>query len=548
MKKMSTRAFLMFSLALVLLTGWMLGAQAQSGTGSITLNWTAYDPGDASLSVWYGVILFDSDDERIEETISGTSITISNLTAGAEYTWFIDVYTCAAGQRMPDCTLVDGVLDSGASIAEGIGEIALSWSAAIDPAQGTVWYVVALGDQTVTTDQTSATFGRLVTGDSYDWMVIAHSCLADDVMPDCAQIGLHDSGTSTAASDGASVDQPAANGAIAISWQVPTENPIGGALWYMVEVSVQGIDSVTTDRTSATVTGLTVGLDYDWDVYVFSCLAGEVMPNCAQSGSQAHASGTSTATAGARLPSTGGGSGGSPGGGGNGGDGDGGSSSGGGSSDSSSRSSGSGEASAPSAPRSETYIDHNVQVSGGVNHQPVTGSGIGNADVIAQGVISATDVWGTVPAGTRVCFLGRVGGVMFLDAATTPRALSWLEHAIVGVDTCVDLPGAGTVVLVKGPDFVAAAAAQPAAPAAVDDAAPVEAQPQPAATGQPICHIKLTNTVFLRARPWGQALALVWLNTEVPVFASEGDWHYIEFEGQYGYISRHYSKRLSGSC
>ncbi len=219
------------------------------------------------------------------------------------------------------------------------------------------------------------------------------------------------------------------------------------------------------------------------------------------------------------------------------GSGDGGGSGSSGGSASSSGSSGSGgnerrtSVSTASPPPLLDYVDHSVVVAENAFFQPVTGGGIGNSTVIARGVVSATDVWGMVPPGTRVCFIGRLGSaVAFLDANTSPRALSWLDYYIDGHDTCVDLPGAGTVVL-TGP------MSAPAPPAPAVDVLP------PAT-----CQIKLTETLFLRAQPAGEIIGLVWLYSEVPVYAVEGHWYSIEFEGQYGYISRYHRNVLRGSC
>ncbi len=188
------------------------------------------------------------------------------------------------------------------------------------------------------------------------------------------------------------------------------------------------------------------------------------------------------------------------------------------------RDSSGGASSVPSA-ESPSYFDHSVTVSGDAFYQPLTGAGIGHADIIAQSVISATNVWGTVPPGVRVCFVGHSGGgVIFKDSSITPHPLSWLDHYVLGTDTCVDLPGAGTVVLVEA------------------------ANPASAASPQSICQIKLTDTLFLRAAPAGEIIALVWLNSEVPVFAVVEHWYRVEFEGQVGYISRYHRQVLAGAC
>lgn len=149
-------------------------------------------------------------------------------------------------------------------------------------------------------------------------------------------------------------------------------------------------------------------------------------------------------------------------------------------------------------PGPKDFVDHSVAVTDSANSQPVTGS-----------------------------------GVMFLDASTAPRALSWLDHYRIGGDTCVDLPGADTVVLVgQGGPPPPTEAAPPAVPV----------------SPQPICQIKLTETLFLRAQPAGEIIGLVWLFSETPVFATEGHWYLIEFEGRAGYISRYHRQVLWGSC
>ena len=186
-----------------------------------------------------------------------------------------------------------------------------------------------------------------------------------------------------------------------------------------------------------------------------------------------------------------------------------------------------------SAPLSPSgFLDHSVTVSGEAHYQPLTYGGIGHMDIIALGVVSATNVWGTVPPGTRVCFDGQSGGgVMFKDSSSTPHPMYWLQHFPIGADTCVDVPGEGTVVLVRQPGPYADSAAWLAPDAR-----------------QPICQIKLVETLFLRAAPVGQIIGLVWLNSEVPVYAVDGHWYQVEFEGQFGYISRYHRQVLSGGC
>jgi predicted outer membrane repeat protein len=80
----------------------------------------------------------------------------------------------------------------------------------------------------------------------------------------------------------------------------------------------------------------------------------------------------------------------------------------------------------------------------------VNGGQIGNAEVLARGVIAAIDVFspdGSPIAGTRICLRG-TGILLFLDGRTSPRALEVLEAVQDAGMTCGVLPAAGTVVLV----------------------------------------------------------------------------------------------------
>ncbi|MCY3799451.1 MAG: fibronectin type III domain-containing protein [Chloroflexi bacterium] len=416
MKRIKIHMCLLFSAAVALLIGWApAGAQGGSEHGEVSLAWSAYDPGDASLQVWYWIALQVGDDSLGKKT-QATSAAFTGLTAGTSYPYQIDAYACTPDE--------------------------------------------------------------------------ASGYTADATIPDCATVQRVDAGAATARDT---------SGSIRVSWS-RVADPEGGTVWYWV---VTADDDEITTSTSATFDGLEVGQRYGWHVDVFSCIGEEAMPNCPRIVST-HDSGTAIATGGrARVRSGGSGSGGSR----------------------------DDDASVLVTP-TPSFVDHSVTVSGGALHQPLTLDGIGHRDIIALGVISATNVWGSVPPGTRVCFVGRGGGgVMFKDSSITPHPLEWLAHFLVGNDTCVDLPGAGTVVLVEqgGPY--------------ADVLPPLDA------LNPPICQIKLTQTLLLRATPGGEIIRPVWLNSEVPVFAIvEGQWYMIEFEGQVGYVSRYYRKVLRGAC
>lgn len=170
-------------------------------------------------------------------------------------------------------------------------------------------------------------------------------------------------------------------------------------------------------------------------------------------------------------------------------------------------------------------------------------AGVGRSDLIGRGVIHAVDLWGYVNGGVEICF--RHGGsLVILDADYAPRMLMDLASYQRNGMTCAAVDREGTVVLLRSG---ATTAQPPTAQAPVQDAAPATS---PAFDAVPLneCLIKLTETLFLRARPGGEIIGLVWLNSEVPVFEVDGHWYKIEFEGQVGYISRFYRKVLRGGC
>lgn len=310
------------------------------------------------------------------------------------------------------------------------------------------------------------------------------------------------------------------NGEISLSWAA-AKDPEGGKIWYWVHFAD---GSQITDKRSISFSGLEAGREYNWYVDSYSCFPGEkVLSGCSQISNPdtPHASGSAIARGGRSRSGDSGDSGGGGGG-------------------------GAAAVIETPTPLPEFYHDHNVAVTCPAagfcspNYQKLTNSMVGSVDIIEQGILSTTNVWGAVPAGTRVCFIGKTGGgVMFKDSSITPHPISWLAHYMLGGDTCVDIPGEGTVTLVRGGGSAPVSASPPEAPVS-----PPPMQQLPA----PICQIKLDDTLFLRATPNGQIIGLVWLNSEVPVFTVDGHWYQVEFEGQVGYICRYHRRVLSGNC
>lgn len=174
--------------------------------------------------------------------------------------------------------------------------------------------------------------------------------------------------------------------------------------------------------------------------------------------------------------------------------------------------------------------------------QQVSMAGIGRMDLINLGIANTVDIWGNVPSSVDICFQ-QSGYLVFLDAAYAPRMLKPLLSFERDDMTCGRIDRAGTVILLHNPYPFET----PLVPASAPESDP-GANPAAATESSPSCHIKLTEALFLREAPGGRIIGIVWLNSEVPVYETDGNWYKIAFEGQTGYISRDYSRILRGDC
>ena len=98
-----------------------------------------------------------------------------------------------------------------------------------------------------------------------------------------------------------------------------------------------------------------------------------------------------------------------------------------------------------SSPGSFTGSPGGQRVGGNV--QRINADGIGVKWINDQKPIDAVDVWGEgAEGGGEVCFKGREGRLIFLDAKTSPRAQSALSTRVKGDEICGTMPGPGSVV------------------------------------------------------------------------------------------------------
>jgi len=181
----------------------------------------------------------------------------------------------------------------------------------------------------------------------------------------------------------------------------------------------------------------------------------------------------------------------------------------------------------------------------GVQCQDVDAAGVGNQTVFDIGFIDAVDVWGNLGPGVELCFPW-VGAIMFLDAATAPRALSSLESYSSGGMTCAYLNRAGTAVLVQGQPTTTTS------PAVVS-----EPEPAPEPVAEPVvsepsvdgCPIRTTGHINFRAAPSldAEKLGVVLRGSTVGAISRIWGWYQINHLGRTGWIGGRYVAEI-GNC
>ena len=156
--------------------------------------------------------------------------------------------------------------------------------------------------------------------------------------------------------------------------------------------------------------------------------------------------------------------------------------------------------------------------------------------------MDAVDVYGWAEQGVGVCFPG-AGRLLFLDAATSPRAQIPLDGYSQGGMTCADFARPGTLLLLSG-----------APPTAQRSSSPSQTW------GWPLQNCMVTLNYLLKFRqspggerlhfvdPWGARIA-GWLPYNVTLTALErtADWFKVDYHGTQGWVSaRHVTTH--GTC
>ena len=169
--------------------------------------------------------------------------------------------------------------------------------------------------------------------------------------------------------------------------------------------------------------------------------------------------------------------------------------------------------------------------------QQVGADGIGNLSILQAGFVDAVDIWSYVLPTTQICFSAGGGGARFLDAATSPRAVSSLPVFAFNGMTCVKINRAGTVVLMPGMAPTAQPIAQPI----------TAATPAPVAAIGQNCRVSTTEVLNFRAAPNGARIGEVPKSVTLSVLARQTGWYKVDWYGAQGWISADYATPY-GDC
>lgn len=166
----------------------------------------------------------------------------------------------------------------------------------------------------------------------------------------------------------------------------------------------------------------------------------------------------------------------------------------------------------------------------------VGAAGVAIPELIAQGILDAVDVYGTVDAEMRVCFRQQ-GRLLFLDSTTMPRAELDLAAEYIDGMTCGRINRIGTVALLQASEAQAG-----------DDA---DSAPDVAATG-PVgldnCQLRTIEYLSLRGGPsvMYARKTIIPRGARLLASARNGDWYLVNYEEQAGWISGEYVEASPG--
>ncbi|MCY3914664.1 MAG: SH3 domain-containing protein [Chloroflexi bacterium] len=165
--------------------------------------------------------------------------------------------------------------------------------------------------------------------------------------------------------------------------------------------------------------------------------------------------------------------------------------------------------------------------------QQVGAASVGNAKLMAEGIIDAVDIWGNVGGEMQVCFQ-RQGRLYFLDASTSPRLVSDLPEERFDGMTCGRINRAGTVALLPG----GGTAVETTVVATEREGAPEQAGPSSTTS----CQLVTTGHLSLRAGPSIQYARILSMprGRRLIARARIGDWFMVNYQSQLGWAHQEY--------
>jgi len=249
------------------------GLTATPGDGEVALSWTA--PSNGGDMIDYYIVYQDG--AALKDNPSGTSITITGLTNGQEYTFAVAAYNSLGkgansteAKATPDASATGLNAPTNLQATSGNGRVTLTWVAPStdggNPVSGyKVYRGTTAGSETLLVtvgNVTTYTDSSVSNGQTYYYTVSAVNSNGEGPQSD------EDSATPVAVSTVPSAPLALAsadgNGQVTLTWTAPASDG-GSSIDYYI-VYRDGVDVGHSAGTSTTVTGLTNGQQYSFTV------------------------------------------------------------------------------------------------------------------------------------------------------------------------------------------------------------------------------------------------------------------------------------------
>ena len=183
-------------------------------------------------------------------------------------------------------------------------------------------------------------------------------------------------------------------------------------------------------------------------------------------------------------------------------------------------------------------VSATLGLESGIQFQRRDAGAVGIPSVIDMGFRDAVDVWGAVNGNYEVCF-PQAGAIIFLDASTSPRTVSSIEHFTRDGLTCAAHETAGMLVLVVSSDSSTATESSSSTGSTVDPG-PISPLSN--------CEITTLYRLNLRDEPDGEVIhTIVPHQVSLDATARTTSWFKVTYEEWEGWLAARYLGTY-GSC